>query len=176
MALSSENTPTSLVHPSFSVFSLPSSLPCFLPWAPFMGRILGCQASLESGGKTSRTRSPVAVCLLNVPKVMALGKSLQEADRHILPCLKALLGDTAAQRPIPPVLIRHLLVISNHQATLLGLWRTDKGFVIPGMVRGPPPAFSTRLGTIPHTQTCRNRLCGLLWCIQTGVPLPVRLC
>lgn len=46
-----------------------------------------------------------------------------------------------AQRPRPPVLIRHLLVISNHWAILLGLWRTDKGSVTPGMARGPHRPF-----------------------------------
>ena len=96
--LSAWKTPP-LVHTSFSDFPLLSFLPYFLPWVPFMGRILGCQSSGISvelwgcWGESSDTCSPVSISLLNVPEVMALDKASRSLiDTHPA-CLKALPGD-----------------------------------------------------------------------------------
>lgn len=112
-----------------------------------MGSMLGCEAPgiSEVQEKRSHTCSPVTVFLLNTLKAMLWAKahrSQRETHPALLDTLPAIaLPWGEAQRPRPPVLIRHLLVISNHWAILLGLWRTDKGSVTPGMARGPHRPF-----------------------------------
>lgn len=91
-ALSARRT---LPHPLFifpSPSPLSSSLPCFLPWGPFVGLILGCQGWKPAGiwnishiwGEIDHVPAPLLlVSLLNVLKVMGLGKSLRTPERLV---------------------------------------------------------------------------------------------